>query len=171
MKSLITVISSLLVGLSLATANFSPLHELQHFLGNKRRILYAAILAAAGFVFMMAAILLGTVEAVLQYDAQGFILWSPLFMVTAWFACAGIFVLAAARLTLPVRTITPAAHMFPFAELNKEFGISELIERWLNRMAEGAPQEPGPPPENKFNDVSAGRSAEMTKNERELYSH
>lgn len=166
MKALITVASCLFVGLQMVAANYSPIQEIHHFLENKRRILLTAISSAAGFVFIMAAILLGTVEAALQYDAQGFILWSPIFTAVTWFFGAGIFSCLVARLALPVKSV-PAPVAFSLRELIKELRLSELIEKWLSPAAES--RIPDASQNGKFDDFA--RPPKFTPVEEKLYSH
>src|SRR4051812_43739563 len=125
MKMLITVISSLLVGLSLASSNFSPIQELQHFLTNKRRIFYSLGIAITGYLLLLTGFVISLVEAALQADAQGFVMWSSLFTVAAGLACAGIASIVIAKLMVPVRV---QYHDSIFKELSKQFGFSEGLE-------------------------------------------
>jgi hypothetical protein len=133
MKMLVTVVSSLLVGLSLASSNFSPIHELQHFLTNKRRIFYSLGIAVTGYLLVFTGLVLSLVEWALQFDAQGFVMWSSLFSVAFGLALTGIFSVVIAKLMVPARV---EYHESIFKDLNKQFGISDAFEALLTRLAE-----------------------------------
>ena len=153
MKILITVISSLMVGLSMASTNFSPLHELQHFLLNKKRIFISAGVAVIGFLFIFAGLLIGLVEAALQYDAQGFVMWTSLFTVGAGLGLAGLFFFLISRMLLPPTLVVQQSLL---ADLNKHFNLNEIVEGFLKKIneepppaqaAEGPPMPASPPAE------------------------
>ncbi|MGZ3723080.1 MAG: hypothetical protein ACXVA9_09130 [Bdellovibrionales bacterium] len=135
MKMLVTVISSLLVGLSLASANFSPIHELQNFLVHKRRFFISAGVAVTGFIFLISGLLMSLVEWALQYDNQGFVVWSALFTVAAGLAIAGAASLLISRLIIPARVTT---HPSMLAELAKQFNFPETLETLIKHFGEGA---------------------------------
>lgn len=141
MKILTMVISSLVVGLALASDNFSPIHELQYLLANKRRIIYSVFFSATGFVFAMTAIVIAVIEGALQYDAQGFVMWSALFSAAIWLAAAAVISWIGSRLVLPVR---PAQAESIFADITKQLGVAELLEIWLKQAAQPMPQTSAP---------------------------
>ena len=139
MKILATIVSSLMVGLSMASSHFSPIQELQHFLTNKKKIFVAAGIAVIGFIFLIAGFIISLVEAALQYDAQGFVVWSALFVVATGLAVMGAFSLLFAKLLIPVRPIQQESL---FGELNKQFNISQILESVMKNFAEAGAATP-----------------------------
>lgn len=85
MKLIVSIISSLLVGLTLGASNFSPLMELQRFLEHRKKVLYTAVLAMTAFIFLIASVILASIEGALQYQVQGSVMWTPLMTVAAAF--------------------------------------------------------------------------------------
>jgi hypothetical protein len=139
MKMLITVFSSLLVGLSLASTNFSPIHDLHNFLVNRRRIFGSLAVAGVGFVFLMSGLLIGLVEGALQFDAQGFLMWSSLFGVAAGLGGVGLFSVLMARITFPAPVVV---HQSFLADLNKQFNLTEILENLVKSAGENRAAEP-----------------------------
>jgi len=123
MKAAILLISSLLMGLM-----FKNVRTM------RRRFLGSVVFAAMAFVFIMAAILLGTVDSALQLEGRGTISWSAMLGVAAVFLGAGGVCLLAAKL------------IFPRPRVNDDF--LALIEQFAQGFAAGAaaPQEPSHPP-------------------------
>lgn len=145
MKMIITVISSLLIGLTLANSNFNPIHELQTFLMNKKRIFISLGLAVTGYILGIAGLLISLVEWALQADAQGFVMWSAMFTVASGLVIAGVCFVLIARAAVPVRV---EYHESIFQELNKQFHFMDSLEAFLKKMAEPGDAAPGPrPPE------------------------
>ena len=79
MKNLVSVLTSLFVGVTLAATNFAPLIGWHRFFENRRRIYSAVFLFAGGFLCLLAAIMLGTVDLVVQFEDQGLFFWNPIF--------------------------------------------------------------------------------------------
>ena len=153
MKILITVITSLLTGLTLASTDFSPLRELHNLFTNKRRILITLGVAVTGFLLLFSGFIMGLVEGSLQYDAQGFLIWSSLFTVAAGLAIVGAFCMLAAWATFPQPQV--AQHNV-FAELNSQFRLTELAEQFFKELGERMetrPPESRPHSEDKFSEV------------------
>jgi hypothetical protein len=133
MKTIVTVVSSLLIGLTLANSNFNPIHELQIFLMNKKRIFMSLGLAVTGYILAVAGLLISLVEWALQSDAQGFVIWSAMFTVASGLAIAGLCFILIARAAVPARV---EYHESIFQELNKQFHFTEGLEVLLKKMAE-----------------------------------
>jgi hypothetical protein len=165
MKMVITVVSSLLVGLSLASSNFSPIQELQHFLLNKKRIFYSLGLALTGYLLLFSALIISLVEGALQYDAQGFLIWSALFAVASVLGLAGLISVGLAKLLVPARLEQRDSI---FKDFGKQFGFSEALEMLLKRLTESreagdepAAQSPSarrPEAEEKFSELRHARA-------------
>lgn len=103
MKSLLSLVSSVLLGLWLAAGGGGPILQLQRLLGHKRRILCGLILGAAAFVFVMAAILLAMIDLASQYEEHGFVLWNAILALAAGFLVTGVILAVGARISLPRR--------------------------------------------------------------------
>jgi hypothetical protein len=169
MKVLITVISSLLVGLALASTNFSPIHELHSLFVHKKRILAAAGMAVTGYVLILTGMIVGIIEGALQSDAQGFMMWSSLFSVAVGLAMAGFALVIVSRLMVPTLT---AEHQSLLADLNRQFNLTENLEKFIKAMSENAAR-PGPaaPPTEKFTEVLHERVEEITTTSSEPMHH
>ena len=141
MKFIVTVISSLIAGLVLATSDISPIQELQRILSNKRRILYGLIFGSTSFVLVMASVLIAVIEAALQYDVHGFVFWSALFSVSVGLSCVAVFFLVACKMTWP-KIAPPVKLAFAgFDQLN----LAHIVESWLNQLAQDKAEPQSPP--------------------------
>ena len=132
MKFIATVISTVVVGLIVASSK--PFAEFQQLVTNKKRLVYSAIFGLTAFVFVMAGIISGAIEAALQFEVQGFVFWSALMTVSAAFLGCGVMFAVIAKLTLPSFAPPPS----PFGELEKHFHVSELIEGIISKVLENA---------------------------------
>jgi hypothetical protein len=143
MKILISIVTSLLAGLTLASTDFSPLHELHNLFVNKRRIFIACGVAVIGFFLVFSGFIMGLVEGSLQFDAQGFMVWSSLFTVAASLAIAGAFCIMGAWAAFPQ---APPVRQNIFAELNSQFRLTELAEQFFKELNERADERSEAPP-------------------------
>jgi len=139
MKILITVITSLLAGLTMASTDFSPLRELHTLFTNKRRILIAVGVAVIGFLLLFSGFIMGLVEGSLQYDVQGFLLWSSLFTVATSLAIVGAFFMLAAWASFPQPSVDQRNL---FSELNSQFRLTELAEQFFKELGERMESRP-----------------------------
>jgi hypothetical protein len=95
MKNLVTALSSIFLG-HLAAA---PFFELQKILEGRKKFLWSVIFGAVSFVFLMAGILIGLIDAALQYGAQGFVFWDMLLALSLGLAVgSAVFALIAKRI-------------------------------------------------------------------------
>jgi hypothetical protein len=101
MKSLASILSSLFVGLLLGASNFAPILELQRILAHRRRVMTAVAIAAAAFVFLMAAIILASIHFATQIEGLGYSYWD------SYFGVATGFLIAAALCGVIARTLMP----------------------------------------------------------------
>ena len=130
MKFLITLLSSLVVGVALAASGFSPLHEIRHLLRNKRKIFAAVGLMAVGFVFGMAGVLVALIEGALQLDAQGFLMWSALFSLSLILVVASGISFIIARKINPMTTMAADMSHSLLADLDTQFNLAQIVQQW-----------------------------------------
>lgn len=155
MKFLITLLSSLVVGVALAASGFSPLHELRHLLRNKQKIFAAIGLMAVGFVLGMAGLLMALIEGALQLEAQGFMMWSALFSLSLILVVCGGLSFWIARTVNPMRTMaTDMNHNF-LADLDSQFNLAQIIQQWSEsrRPAAQERETSREPRDNRFSSV------------------
>lgn len=77
------ILSAFVSGLVLAR----PVLEIKALYENKARVVASIGLALAALGLFMTSFIVCIMEFVLQYDAQGFVLWSPMFTVAMVFFC------------------------------------------------------------------------------------
>lgn len=137
MKVIISVISSLVVGLIMGASNYSPLIELQRLLEARKKVLYAIMLGATAFVFVMTAVILSSIEVAQQYEAQGFLMWNAMLTLSAIFLGVGIFSGAMAKVVFPEPKIPESLKFM-------EGGAQHPIQ-FLEGLAKQLFTEPGSP--------------------------
>ncbi len=122
MKVAITIVSGLCVGLLMAFNGLTPLLEAKAVFEQRRRLMFSAFLGMAAFTFVMAAVILGTIDLALQYEVQGFILWEMVLSVAVGFLVAGAVCGIAAKLVFP--KAKPSA----LALLGEQAGFGNVME-------------------------------------------
>jgi hypothetical protein len=101
MKFIVTLISSVLVGLTLGASGFSPLLTLQRLMEGGKKVIYAIVLGITAFIFTLAAVISGVIEVTLQLEAQGFLMWSALFSAATTFLALGAVFGIVAKVVFP----------------------------------------------------------------------
>lgn len=101
MKSVLSVLASLFVGVLLADTNFAPMFELQRLARNRRRVLLSLALGATAFALTLAAVILLAIDLVVQYEDKGYIVWNAIVTLTACLAVAALICIWAARRAMP----------------------------------------------------------------------
>jgi hypothetical protein len=156
MKLLITLFSSLAVGLLMSAVEHSPLTEARKLFVQRRRILTALVMGQAGLILLVAGLITAVIEAALQFEVQGFLLWSALFSAACALAVLGAVFSVGAYALLPALELPTLS----WAALDERLGISHLIEHWAHQAAEVArtPPEPAeteaePTPRNRKVDI------------------
>lgn len=91
------LLSALVGGLVLAR----PVLEIKAIYENKARVVVSIGLALAAMGFFMTSFILCIMEIVLQYDAQGFVLWSPMFTIAVLFSCFATAAILGAKAVFP----------------------------------------------------------------------
>ncbi len=109
----------------------SAVFELQNLLVNRRRIFYSILAGAFSVPFFFAAIITAAIEAGLQYDAQGFVMWSALFSVASAFGAVAVASLILARALFP-KPVPPQVNL---AMLYEKFHVRELLDKWTQQTA------------------------------------
>lgn len=140
MKFVFTVVSSLAIGLMMAANEFAPIVELHRLLVHKRRVLISFVLATGAFFLILAGFVVAVIEAVTQYEVQGFVLWSALFSAALIFAVTAALLTLVAKLVLP----KPAPPTFNWAAIDKQFKLSEMLEQWTKQGVPTAAASPAP---------------------------
>ena len=130
------IISTFISGFVLAR----PVMQIKSIFEHRGRVLVSVLLGSAAFVLFMTSFVLGTAEIVLQYDAQGFVIWSPLLTLSALYL-----------LFCAIAAISSAA-VFPKPEISVAPQFQEIIHKLLQSLAN---QYPPPGPE-----TSSRRAAE-----------
>lgn len=150
MKAAVTIVSGLCVGLLLAFNGLTPLIQAKTVWDHRRRVVVSALLGMVGFTFVMAAVILGTVDLALQYEAQGFVLWEMMLTVSAGFFAAGIACALSAMAVFP----KPKVSAFQFLGEQAGFGnVMDEIQSYVAQMMAAAnaaaPSSPQPPQDFK----------------------
>ena len=123
--------SALLSGFVLA----KPVMEIRTIYDNRGRTLASMALAGAAFGFVMTALVIATMEMVLQYDSQGFVQWSVMLTL------ASIFVLFAVALAWAAKAT------FPKPRPAVTLPIQEIVQLLFQTLADHLPsQSPSPEP-------------------------
>lgn len=145
MKVAIGVISSAVMALYMAYSNMSSLLELKNLFENRRRVLLTVILGAAGFIFVMAAILVGSIEMALQHEAQGFILWNAILSVATGFLVVGsICAIAGAKIFPKAKPPVAFAGLPAILGLLENFDMNvilTMVEQFQSAARPGAAPE------------------------------
>lgn len=130
MKAAVTIVSGLCVGLLLAFNGLTPLIEAKTVWDHRRRVVISALLGMASFTFVMAAVILGTIDLALQYEVQGFILWEMVLTVSAGFLAAGLVCAISAMAVFP----RPKASALAF--LGEQAGLGNVMEEIQGYVAQ-----------------------------------
>lgn len=138
MKLVISVISSLVAGLFLGASGFSPLMELQRLFEARKKVLWAIILGATAFVFGITAVIMASIEVALQYEAQGFLMWSAMLTLSAIFLTLGIICAASAKGVFPEPRLQSG---FNLANLGDNQSAMQMLENLGKQLF----TEPGAP--------------------------
>lgn len=101
MKGMVSVLSSIFVGLMLAATNFAPILGLHRFLENRRRVMNAVMLFALSFFLMLGATILLSMDLVIQYEDQGLIFWNAILGIATAMAIAAVACWFGARSVMP----------------------------------------------------------------------
>lgn len=128
------LLSAVISGLVLAR----PLMEIKTIYQKRGRVAVSIALAAGAFAFLMTSLVLGTMEFVLQYEAQGFVLWSVMFTLAVIYFCFAVL------------TAILSAATFPKPEYVAP-QIQELIHNVLQGMANQFPVQDKDVPNTKAN--------------------
>jgi hypothetical protein len=146
MKAAVTIVSGLCVGLLLAFNGLTPLIEAKTVWDHRGRVVFSALLGMASFTFVMAAVILGTIDLALQYEVQGFILWEMILTVASGFLAAGLICALSAKLVFP----RPKPSALAFLGEQAGFGnVMEEIQKYIAQTMSGAnaaAQSSAPPP-------------------------
>lgn len=137
MKFLIAAITSVVAALLLAATGFSPFGELRQLYINKHKIFISGALFAAAIVFALAAFMIALIEGALQYDAQGFVMWSALFAVALLFCGLGVVAFFVARTINPLRVL--GAHL---DQSVSEIDFGRIVHLWTEMRAATPPARP-----------------------------
>ncbi len=140
------IVSTLINGFVLVR----PVLEVKAMYENRGRVVASFIFAAAAFVFFMSGILMGIIELVLQYDDQGFVLWSVMLGIATLFFVLGAICALGAKI------------IFPKPPLVATPRLQDVIHQILQALAE---RYPAPPSQGE--DVSVREAM----NEREKVKH
>ncbi len=152
MKVVVSIVSSLIAGWVMAYNGFVPFIELKTILENRRRVMFSVLALAVGFVFVMAFVLLGVIEAALQYEAQGFVLWNALLSVATGFFVLGLFSFILAKVLWP----KPQADLGGLLKGLDAASLLALVEQFMPaeepfRGSKEASEEPREQPNTDFN--------------------
>lgn len=101
MGSLLRIFTSVFAGMMLAAVNFAPVVEVERFMSNRRRVVYALVLGVLSVTFFIAATLLTVIDLVIQFEKQSYLNWNGLLTaaIVLWVGSVGLLI--AARATLP----------------------------------------------------------------------
>ena len=111
------------VALGLISSIVMPFLEVQCMLRHRRRVQFAILLWAAGFIFFMSATMLGLIDLALQYDAQGFVTWTAILSVATLFITLAVLSFALAKVIFPKPNLS-AVSLLRFAD-DPEFSRQE----------------------------------------------
>ena len=101
MRALLSLFSSVFVGWILAATNFAPIIGWQRFVENRRRVYSAVVLFGVSIFVLLAAVLMASMDLVIQYEDQGFIFWNPILAIAAVCGALGVLLIWSAHATLP----------------------------------------------------------------------
>lgn len=134
------------MGLLAATNGLNPLLQAKAIYENRKRVLFSAVLLAAGFTFFMSAFILAAVDIALQWEVQGFVVLEAVLVVAGGFAVLAVMSLVLAKLVFPKPNVSLSEINFaPLIEsLIKSLELATQQMRASNTEGEPAPERPYP---------------------------
>lgn len=148
------LISAFFSGLVLAP----PVLQIKTIYQHKGKVAASMGFGAAAFAFLMVSIVLATMELVLQYEAQGFVLWSVMFTLSVvFFAFALISVFAAKAIFPKPEVVAPQ--------------LQEVVHNVLQAMANQFPVQNNEVPNTPANREKEREREEVAEERERLRQH